>query len=138
MKKKENVDPIANYLRSAQNILTDFSDLWDEKTATPLKQELGRLQKNYCSAESSFRNTDDDNLKVAVVGSFSCGKSSFINSILEDEVAPVEIKPMTHGVTSFIYGETEKYDADGKEISREENSKTEINWIAAGNGGKAF
>lgn len=123
MKKKENVDPIANYLQSAQNILTDFSDLWDEKTATPLKQELERLQKNYCSAESSFRNTADENLKVAVVGSFSCGKSSFINSILEDEVAPVEIKPMTHGVTSFIYGETEKYDADGKEISREEYQK---------------
>ena len=123
MKEKEKVDPIANYLRSAQNILTDFSDLWDEKTATPLKQELERLQKNYSSAESSFRNTADENLKVAVVGSFSCGKSSFINSILEDEVAPVEIKPMTHGVTSFIYGETEKYDADGKEISREEYQK---------------
>ena len=123
MKKKETINPVVNYLQSAQNVLTDFSDLWNEETAAALKKELERLQKNSSSSSSAFRNTDNDNLKIAVVGSFSCGKSSFINSILEDEVAPVEIKPMTHGVTSFIYGETEKYDADGKEISREEYQK---------------
>ena len=66
-----------------------------------------------------LRVTDESNLKVAVVGAFSCGKSTFINSILGDTVAPVEITPKTHGVTSFIYGDKETYDADGVNINRE-------------------
>ena len=59
-------------------------------------------------------------VKISVVGSFSCGKSSFINSILGDDVAPVEITPKTHGITRFLYGESEEYRADNKVITKVE------------------
>ena len=121
--KQKSKEPVVVCFEAADSLLREYEELFKPAVSSSLKQELERLWKSYSLQVSSFRETAETNLKIAVVGSFSCGKSSFINSILEDEVAPVEIKPMTHGVTSFIYGEKEKYDADGKEITREEYQK---------------
>lgn len=77
-----------------------------------LQNLLKKISKNTVEIEKK--------IKIAVVGSFSCGKSSFINSILEDTVAPVEINPLTHGITRFVYGETEMYFADNKPIKKKE------------------
>jgi len=93
--------------------------LFDEEFIEEQKKKLDGLRFSSVSS-SNFHEMPEENLKVAVVGSFSCGKSTFINSILNDNVAPSEITPMTHGITSFIYGEKELYKADNEIISREE------------------
>ena len=50
----------------------------------------------------------DDNLRVALAGKYSCGKSSFINSALGPDweaLAPVKLERTTRCATSFRYGE---------------------------------
>lgn len=48
-------------------------------------------------------------LTVAVVGTFSAGKSSFINHILQDcTICPVKVQPTTSVVTKFVYGVEER------------------------------
>jgi GTPase Era involved in 16S rRNA processing len=47
-------------------------------------------------------------LRVAVVGSFNAGKSSFINHFLQNEICPTNIKPTTSVVTMFVYGSMQK------------------------------
>ena len=93
--------------------------LFNEDFVQQQKKNLAALQETE-KTSSKFHEMPEENLKVAVVGAFSCGKSAFINSILEDSVAPSEITPLTHGVTSFIYGEKEIYKADDNLINREE------------------
>ena len=97
-------------------ILDQNSDLLGKDFAERTRRNMSPFIKQ--KTEGGMRDTSDENLKVAVVGAFSCGKSTFINSILGDQVAPVEITPKTHGVTSFIFGDEETYDADGMSITR--------------------
>ena len=48
-------------------------------------------------------------LKVAFVGDFSAGKSSFINHMLQDGlICPASVNPTTSVVTEFVYGQKEK------------------------------
>lgn len=96
--------------------------LFDSEFIEEQKKKLDEIRTSSGST-SIFHEMPEENLKVAVVGSFSCGKSTFINSILDDNVAPSEITPMTHGLTSFIYGEKELYRADNEIVSREEYQK---------------
>lgn len=93
--------------------------LFDTEFIEEQKKKLDVLRTS-SAPSSNFHEMPEENLKVAVVGSFSCGKSTFVNSILGDNVAPSEITPMTHGITSFIYGEKELYKADNEIVSREE------------------
>ncbi|MBQ4480380.1 MAG: ribosomal protein L7/L12 [Victivallales bacterium] len=99
-----------------ENIMEQYKDLLGDDFIRRTHKNMEPLLPQ--ESEGGLRVTDETNLKVAVVGAFSCGKSTFINSILNDEVAPVEITPKTHGVTSFIFGEEETYDADGANITR--------------------
>src|SRR5690606_6934933 len=65
------------------------------------------------------------NVKVAVVGNFSAGKSTFINSLIQDEICPVADKSTTSSVTTFTFEHQKAFfviDKSGvkKEISFEE------------------
>lgn len=68
--------------------------------------------------------TVDGNLRVALAGKFSCGKSSFINSALGAEwesLAPVKLERTTRCATNFRYGEALRIsDASGHVYTREE------------------
>jgi len=59
-------------------------------------------------------------VRIAVVGDFSSGKSSFINSVLEDPaLCPERADPTTSLVTTFIYGPEERiiqHHGDGRAI----------------------
>lgn len=46
-------------------------------------------------------------VKVAVIGDFNAGKSSFINSLLGEALCPVQARPTTSSITTFKYGDTE-------------------------------
>jgi len=54
-------------------------------------------------------------LIVPVVGAFSCGKSSLINSFLGRNVLPTGITPETSLATELRFGKIEKIEAIGKE-----------------------
>ena len=47
-------------------------------------------------------------LMLMVMGSFSTGKSSYINALVGEEIAAVEAKPTTAVVTKLCYGEQDK------------------------------
>ncbi len=105
-------------VKRIHSLMEEYNDLLGNEFIKRVKRDLEAFEGQ--DNQGGMRKTSDENLKVAVVGAFSCGKSTFINSILNDQVAPVEITPKTHGVTSFLYGEKETYDADGKSITREQ------------------
>jgi len=59
-------------------------------------------------------------IEVAVVGNFSSGKSTFINSFLGEDVCPMSVEPTTSSVTKFYFLPTKKITKDSKEITQEE------------------
>ena len=107
---------VAECLDSVQGIMT-FADENGFNDFNGLKNRFASLQNDFNELKSPV---DESCLvKCAVVGAFSCGKSKFINSLLGEEIAPVEINPLTHGLTSFRYGGKEVITNDaGKTISR--------------------
>lgn len=58
--------------------------------------------------------------KVVVVGSFSCGKSSFINSIIGEELEPVDITPVNHANSIFTYGKIQTIKSEDRYFSKNE------------------
>jgi len=48
-------------------------------------------------------NDEERPLHIAVVGNFSTGKSTFINSLLEDELLGMKIEPATAKITKLLY-----------------------------------
>lgn len=57
---------------------------------------------------------------VCVIGDFSSGKSSFINSILGESVCPVALGATTSSITKFIYADERQIILNDKEISQSE------------------
>jgi ribosome biogenesis GTPase A len=54
---------------------------------------------------------------IAIIGNFSSGKSSFINSLIGKELCPVALHPTTSSITKFIYSDIPKIvRMDTKEI----------------------
>lgn len=58
--------------------------------------------------------------EVAVIGDFSSGKSSFINSIIGKNLCPVKASPTTSSITAFYYSDEVKILTNGDEISQSE------------------
>lgn len=48
---------------------------------------------------------ETQDISVSIIGQFKRGKSSLANVILEDEILPVGIVPITSAVTKVVYGE---------------------------------
>ena len=59
--------------------------------------ELARVQK-------LREKLENQKVTVSVIGQFKRGKSALVNGILEDEVLPVGIVPVTAVVTTVEYG----------------------------------
>jgi len=55
-------------------------------------------------------------VEVGVIGGFSSGKSTFINSLFKKDVCPMAVSPSTSSITKFYYGYEEKIILNGKEI----------------------
>lgn len=52
-----------------------------------------------------IRKLEDKDMTVSIIGQFKRGKSTLANKILEDEILPVGIVPITSAVTRVRYGE---------------------------------
>ncbi len=94
-----------------------------------LKQEQpnyrSRLQEEIDQLKSSLDNSKVPELfRVAVVGTFKTGKSSFVNNLLEERFAGVETNPETAAISIFRYT-VEEPKAEIKLISREEWKRME-------------
>ena len=48
---------------------------------------------------------ENRNITVSVIGQFKRGKSALVNAVLEEDVLPVGIVPITSAVTEITYGE---------------------------------
>lgn len=102
------------------NLIRDAVDIFSLATGLSLQDVKEKLEE--IKPENTSKDLDANCIRISLAGSFSCGKSSFINSLLGDEeLAPVEPGPSTRVVTRFKYGESRKYlNSDGKEIDLEE------------------
>ncbi len=84
----------------------------------------GRLLEEIALIEKELDNSKiPENFRIAVVGTFKTGKSSFVNKLAEERLAGVETNPETAAITIFRYAETTK--AEVSFISSDEWLKME-------------
>lgn len=76
----------------------------------------------------AFEENDlEEKVRICLFGAFSSGKSSFINSLLDEDIAPVDVNASTGVISRFIYGETDAvFDVSGESYSKEEYQKFAI------------
>ena len=109
-----------------------------QEIITKLKTARGELQRQQRFAEfatglDEIISHTSESLMLMVMGSFSTGKSSFINALVGEEIAAVEAKPTTAVVTKLCYGEQDKlflHFRDGRvqpATSKEFNRMTAVN-----------
>ena len=70
-------------------------------------RHLSRLtleQLESCSQIAESRIDSDTRIRIALTGAFSCGKSSFINALIGQDLAVVDSTPTTRCRTDFVYG----------------------------------
>ncbi len=110
----------------SKNMIGDLSTI---KNITTLLKENGLDTSNMEKLEYEAFNLlinriefekGNSRVEVGVIGSFTSGKSTFINSLFGKPICPMAVKPTTSSITKFYYGEREKITIDGKEISYSE------------------
>lgn len=77
------------------------------QTAKSELQQQG-LFSQYAEGLDAIITHTSEPLMLMVMGSFSTGKSSFINALVGEEIAAVEAKPTTAVVTKLCYGTQDK------------------------------
>ena len=82
-----------------------------------LEEEIDLLK------ESLSKSEVPELFRIAVVGTFKTGKSSFVNKLAEERLAGVETNPETAAISIFRYAETPR--AEVKLISHEDWQKME-------------
>lgn len=87
-----------------------YKDVANDYESDYFKQELDELEnqaKNLLTKELEYFN-GNFTVDTAVIGNFSCGKSTFINSIIGKPVCPMKVNPTTSSLTKFLYGDHEE------------------------------
>jgi ribosome biogenesis GTPase A len=112
----ELIEDIAFY----RDLNNDFPNRdYENELINTLEKEALKLFKIASALKEGY-----EKVKVAVIGNFSSGKSTFINSILGKSICPMHVNPTTSTVTKFVYGEEEEIyiikDSERKKISKEE------------------
>jgi len=122
-----------NYLEKLENI----NSLYYELIGSPIykdfqqddKSEINRTYKNLNNEITKFKiekekiEKDELPLIIGFAGGFNTGKSSIINSILEEELLAVKIIPATAKVSILKYGDEQKIIAFNKDGTYEEFTK---------------
>lgn len=119
----EDFDSFIEYISFIKDISNDHG--------VSSSEELGRRLSSLAGAAKVIISDEvkmlDSTYKaeVVVIGDFSAGKSSFINSLIGKEVCPVNSAATTSSVTKFIFSFDEriKNKTDGKTIDAQEYKK---------------
>ena len=80
-------------LENARDILPDIVDLFKE--VSPLIAQSVRDRSKIDIELSKFSEASNENIPICIVGNYSAGKSSFINSLIGHEVLPSGDEPVT-------------------------------------------
>jgi len=88
----------------------------------PYIHEIETLEKE--AFNLLIMNTEIDKgtnkVEVGVIGDFSSGKSTFINSLFKKKVCPMAVQPTTSSITKFYYGAKEKITLNNQMITYKE------------------
>ena len=100
------IDDISFY----RDIHNDIEPLKQEKKYNSILEKLEEVEKSAFEILKIHLDKDGENEKVeiAIIGDFNSGKSSFINSLLREDVCPVDVSPTTSTITKFIYSDRKK------------------------------
>lgn len=82
-----------------------FRDLENDYEDECMSAELKKLEENALDLLNNTLSPEIAPVNVAIIGNFSCGKSTFINSLIGADVCPTRINPTTSSITKFLYGE---------------------------------
>ncbi len=106
-KGKTLLDRLVKLNQLQENLQKYFSSIGKESKHDRLIREIEVLEQGLL--ELVFQQDENvqakKRIKVAVVGDFSSGKSSFINALLRENLCPVNVTPTTSSITYFHYGE---------------------------------
>ena len=93
----QKLDNIKNFYHKNHN---NLSEVLENEIYTT---DTDKFIKKVNSINAKYRN-DKRPLHIAVVGNFSTGKSTFINSLLQDKLLGMKIEPATAKITKLMYG----------------------------------
>ena len=82
-----------------------FDDLCEREEVAKRARHLSRHSLRFLQWENGSQ--ESERVSVAVIGDFSSGKSSFINSLLGQEICPVNVAASTSSITTFKHGDKE-------------------------------
>lgn len=118
-KKKKDINPEVEKLWNEINDLLTACKTFEKETHIDISlyvESCETLLKSEVFASDSWGSK----LRVALSGCFSCGKSRFINDLLDKDIAPVDSAPTTRMITRFTHGSfVEYYNESGKKVSKE-------------------
>ena len=98
-------------LREESKLLVELLEIVGDEAPAEFKTPMMEMATQANNVAVQIENFAGGNIpvKVALVGDFASGKSSFINSILEyDNLCPQRADPTTSFVTTFTYGTNEE------------------------------
>lgn len=87
-------EAFAEYLEYLKDILQQYEG-WSEQERKNLEKDIGVIEKKM----------QDPNLYLGVIGSFSSGKSTFINAVMGEKILPAYSIPCTAVINEVVYGE---------------------------------
>ena len=95
-----------------QNLFEEFQNKKNKLKSLALKaKDFGWIDENRC--KELIDKLEKDILTIGVIGQIKCGKSTFLNSfVFEDMVLPAATTPMTAALSVITYGEQKKVVAE--------------------------
>lgn len=96
---RQEIQELSKHLLQVQHAISQKADIKIAKIGRDCKKTAEDL------AEMLQKHHLPDDYKVAVVGRFKAGKSSFVNELLERKLAGENTSPETAAITSFYHGD---------------------------------
>jgi small GTP-binding protein len=115
--KDKFIDFALNEISFYRDIKNDF----ENECLPNVQNKLNKLEETIYNLFVEYIEIENGSAKaeVAVVGDFSGGKSTFINSLLGKSVCPMDTAPTTSSVTKFYYSPNEVITKNGELIQKD-------------------